>query len=324
MKKLLVTGWIPDECAMPYRSRIDMTVPDKAKWANTKDEVTGMIGGYEALYTVSGFTCDREAIDAAHKLEVIAVNGVGYNNVDVEYATSKKIFVVNAPISVCEPTAEFTIGLIMATTRGIARFDRDLRKSRFCNVKGFFDGNMFLYGKTLGIVGFGRIGKAVARKAQGLGMEVIYYDPLRQLPETEKMLGVRYSAFDDLVSAADVVTCHMPYTSENRHIMNMSVFRKMKKSAYFINAARGGVMCESDLARALKEGIIKGAGIDVFEFEPEVSAELAECENAVLTPHVATNIYEVRKNMVSEVMSGIEGIFEGRRPPNIVNQELFN
>ncbi len=323
MKKLLITGWIPEDCVAPYRDSLEIVMPDSEKKYFTADEVAALIVDCDALFTVASFPCRRELIDLGPKLKAIANHGVGYDNIDHRYATQKGIFIVNTPNGVLEVTSEFAIALIMTAARGILQYDKSLRQTGYCQPSTFFDRDMLLLGKTLGILGFGRIGRSVAKKAQGIGMQIIYYDPIRQTPEKERELSVEYASFDELIARADVVTCHMLYTPENHHVINMDVFRRMKKNAYFVNVARGPIMCESDLVQALKTGEIRGAATDVYEFEPKVTKELLELDNVVVTPHAASNVLEARKNMVIEVLSGIDSLFKGKRPPNIANPQLF-
>lgn len=323
MKNLLITGWVPEYMLAPHRNYFNITSPDEKKENFTMDEVKRTINGNDAIFTYSAFPFQKELVDFASSIKIAANNGVGYDNIDAPYCTKKGIFVLNTPKSVCEPTAEFSIALMLAIARGVFMYDRDLRKKRKCVSVQFFDRDIILMGKTLGILGYGRIGQAVGRKAQGLGLKVIYYDPVRRTPEQETEQGVAYADFEELIKTADVISCHMPYTPENRHIINIEAFRKMKRTAYFVNVARGPIMCEKDLVEALKTGLIRGAATDVFEFEPDVSEELAAIENVIITPHIASMAMEVRRNMVDEIIGGMKDIFEGRRPPNVVNKELF-
>jgi len=172
-------------------------------------------------------------------------------------------------------------------------------------------------------MGFGRIGKRVCRKAQGLGMNVIYYDKFRASAEVEKEFGVIYKDFDDVIKESDCITLHMPYIPENHHIFNKSVFQSMKKNAYLVNAARGPIVNELDLAEALRTREIKGAGLDVFEDEPNVSKELLALENVTLTPHIASCTLKARIGMCEEALKGITGVLRGEKPDNIVNKEVL-
>lgn len=322
MKKLLVTGWVPEEFLAPFRTELDITVPTKEQANFTVEEVEAMIADYDAMFTILAFPFRQPLIEKASKMQVVANYGVGYDNIDVECCTAHHIFVVNTPTTVTEPTAELAVAIMMAITKGVVMYDKELRQTRRMRTSMFFDRDMFLYGKKMGILGFGRIGQAVARKAQGLGMDVIYYDPFPQSAEREAELGVRHVDFEELLTTADVISCHAPYTPENHHLMDLAAFKKMKKTAYFINAARGPIMSEHDLVTALKTGEIRGAATDVYEFEPCVSEELAKIENVVITPHIGSNVMEVRKNMVDEALGGVCAILSGERCPNIVNRTL--
>ncbi|MCD7737312.1 MAG: NAD(P)-binding domain-containing protein [Lachnospiraceae bacterium] len=323
MKKLLITGWIPENILECYQDRFEIVMPDHEKTNFTGEEVAAMIGDFDALFTISAFPFRKDLIDKAVKLKAVANFGVGYDNIDWKYCTEKKIFVVNTMTTVTEPTAELAFSIMLAITKGVVMYDRELRKTRKCDPEMFFDRDILLYGKTIGIIGYGRIGQAIGRRAQGIGMKVMYYDPFRKSPEEEAKLGATYGSFDEVLANADVISCHMPYTKENHHIFNLETFRKMKPGAYFVNAARGPVMCEADLVTALKEKIIRGAATDVFEFEPKVSEDLAAIDNVVITPHIGSNVLEARTNMVHEALDGVYAIFEGKQPINVVNRELF-
>lgn len=323
MHKLLVTGWVPEEILKDYRETFSITIPDHDKKNFSTQEVKDMLPEYDALFTLSSFSFKKELIDLASNLKAVANFGVGYDNIDREYCTQKGIFLINTPASVTEPTAELTIALMFAITKGIVMYDKELRDTRHCHTDTFFDRDLLLTGKTIGIIGYGRIGQAVGRKAQGLGMHVMYHNRHRKTPQEEARLGAAYGTFDEVLEKADVITCHIPYTKENHHIFNLEAFQKMKPTAYFINAARGLVMCEADLATALKEKIIRGAATDVFEFEPNVSKELAQMKNVVITPHIGSNVLESRTAMAREALDGLTAFFKGNRPENVVNKELY-
>ena len=206
--------------------------------------------------------------------------------------------------------------------RGIARYDREVRRGEW-NSPNFADIDCEVYGRTLGIMGFGRIGKMVCRKAQGLGMRVIYYDKFRASQEVEKEYDVTYMEFDEVVKNSDCITLHMPYIPENHHIINQEVFQKMKDSAYLVNAARGAVVDEKALAEALASKVIKGAGLDVYEDEPNVSPELLKLDNVTLTPHIASCTLKARMGMCEEALKGITDVLNGEKPYNVVNPEVL-
>lgn len=322
MNKLLITGWVPETILKDYRELFSIALPDQDKKNFSVEEVKEMLPEYDALFTLSSFSFRKELIDLAKNLKAVANFGVGYDNIDLSCCTEKGIFVVNTPSSVTEPTAELTIALILAITKGIVMYDKELRSTRLCHGESFFERDLLLTGKTIGIIGYGRIGQAVGRKAQGLGMKVMYYNRHRKSPEEEQRLHAVYGTFEQVLENADVISCHVPYTKENHHMFNLEAFKKMKPTSYFINAARGPVMCEADLAAALREKIIRGAATDVFEYEPKVSQELAEMENVVITPHIGSNVLESRLSMAREALDGLSALFKGEYPENVVNKEL--
>lgn len=323
MNKLLITGWIPDEILTPYKGKIDITIPDKDKINFTVEEVSEMINEFDALFTISAFPFKKDLIEKATSVKTVANFGVGYDNIDVDSCTKANIYVINTPTTVTEPTAELAFAIMMAITKGVVMYDKELRVKKECHPAMFFDRDILLYGKTFGVLGFGRIGQAVARKAKGIGMNVIYYDPFRKDKKIEEEIGAEYVDFEKLIEISDVISCHMPYTKENHHIINKDIFKKMKNTAYFVNAARGPIMCELDLAQAIKEGEIKGAATDVFENEPYVTDELLALDNVVVTPHIGSNVMEARKNMVHEALDGVISVLDGKSTHNIVNQDLL-
>lgn len=322
-KKLLITGFVPEYLLSPFRDRFEITMPDEEKDRFTFDEVKHLIKGQDAIFTLYAFKFRKELIEMADSVKVVANGGVGYDNIDVRSCSEHGIFVVNTPMSVAEPTAEMTFAIMMAITKGIVLYDRAARMNGNTIQPFFFDRDILDYGKTLGIVGLGKIGQALSRKARGIGMNVIYYDPFPRSAEEEKKLGVRFAEFDELISASDVISCHMPYTPENHHTFDRGVFEKMKKTAYFINVARGPIVNQEDLIWALENHVIRGAGLDVYEFEPDIPKRLTELENVVLTPHVGSNVIECRKEMLEEALGGTYKLLNGEKIPNIVNKEIF-
>lgn len=324
MAKLLVTGWVPEDIIGKYREKFDeIMIPDEDKTSFTQDEVQEVIDRFDVLFTISAFPFKRELIEKADNLKAVCNLGVGYDNIDVRACTEHNICVINTPVSVCEPTAEFTIALMMSITRGTLMYDREVRETRKTASVCFFDRDMMLYGKTIGILGFGRIGQAVAKKAKGLGMNIIYYDPFRK-EDVEKKIGAEYHTFDEVLERADVVSCHMPYTMENHHIINDDAFRKMKSTAYFVNVARGPIMDEAALVDAVKNKVIRGAATDVYENEPEIGSEITQLENIVLSPHIGSNVYEARRNMAEEALDGSLLILNQQKPHNLVNISLMD
>ena len=318
--KILSSYPAPEEGFAPFRDEFDITVPEKPL---THDDLVKMVGEYDGLYEIV-IKIDKEIIDAcaAGKCKVIANNGVGYDNVDVAYATEKGIAIVNTPTQVTEATAEHSATLIFAVMRNVARFDKEVRRHVW-DSPFFPTRSVQVEGSTLGVIGFGRIGKRVAVKAQGMGMNVIYYDAFRAPEEVEKEFGVTYMPFDEVIKTADCITIHVPYTPENHHLFNAEIFKKMKKDSFLVNCSRGPVVDEAALAEALKNEEIKGAGLDVFEHEPHPQEELLSLDNVTLTAHCASGTWKTRINMMKEAIEGLCGVLRGEVPYNVVNKEVF-
>ena len=318
--KILATQWVPDEVKEAFAPKAELISPDKEKIAFSKAQVLQLLPDFDGLFTIF-FAADRAVIDAGTKLKTIANLGVGFDSIDVSYATEKHIAVINTPQSVTEGTAELTIALMMDTMRNIAAYDRFVRAGHW--VTGAFEAaGTELYGRKIGVCGFGRIGRAVGKKAQALGMQLYYYDPFRLSEADEAALGATYLPFTDLLRQCDCISLHMPYTPENHHLICRDTLSLMKPEAYLINAARGPVVKESDLVWALQNGIIRGAGLDVFETEPVISDALKACPNVVMTPHIGTQTYGIRVAMCHEALQGMTAIFAGERPYNLVNGQV--
>jgi len=290
-----------------------------------KDEALKAISCCDAFITMVDFPCDKEMLDAGVKLKVVGNLGSGFDNVDVAEATKKGVLVLNTPQSVVAPTSEMTMTLILSICRNVVWYDRTFRADRTCHKNLLLERDMCLEGKTLGILGFGRIGKAVAQKALAFGMHILYYDVYRAPENVEKDLHATF--VDDpetVLKQADVVTIHMAYTPESRHFINKQRLSLMKPTAYLVNASRGPIVSEEDLYECLLNHGIRGAALDVHESEPHVSEKIASLENVVITPHICTNIAEVRLNMFGELVTGLCGWLEkGIVPTNLVNKDVL-
>jgi glyoxylate reductase len=323
VKKLLITRAIPEEVLANFRDKVEITSQPEGATLS-QEEAIKLLGDYDALMTL-GFRANSAVIDAGTKLKVIGNLGVGYDNIDWEYCTKKKVAVVNTPHEVMHPTAELALSIILALTRQIVYFDKRLRQTLNTSslTSSFARGSTAMYGRTLGIIGFGRIGKALAFKAKGLGMKIIYNDVIRATPEQEAEAGAKFMEFDEVLKTADVITIHCPFLPQNFHLISDREFGLMKPTAYFVNAARGPITDEAALIRALKEKKIAGAGLDVFEKEPLVSPELAKFDNVVIVPHIGTLAYDVRLAMATEALTGIVGVLNGEVPYNVVNPEVL-
>ena len=262
-------------------------------------------------------------MDALPRLRVIANIAVGFDNIDIPAATARKIVVTNTPDVLTETTADFAFALMMSAARRISEGERVLRAGKwdkwgidlFCGPD--------IHHSTLGILGMGRIGRALTRRAQGFQMRVQYHDAFRVPVEVEQELNLQFVAFEELFQTSDFVSVHVPLLPETRKLVGAAQFKLMKKTAVFVNTSRGPVVDEAALAGALEEGQIAAAGLDVFEREPVVEPRLLELENVVLTPHIASASFDTRRAMGMLAAENAVAALEGKRSPNLVNTALF-
>lgn len=260
-----------------------------------------------------------KVIDHFPNLELIANYAVGFNNIDVAYANSKGITVSNTPQAVIQSTAELTLALLLSTSRRVAEWDRKMRKQRSSAKGSLADGLALDLGrKTVGIIGYGNIGKRVGQMLQGIGMTVKYNKRHRLTEAEEQALGITYATVDEIFQTCDVVSLHTPYTAESHHLVNAERLAMMKPHAMLVNAARGKVVDEAALVEALKKHQIAGAGLDVFEHNDNPLDELYDLENVTMTPHVGTQTHEARVDMAIELTNNIVGFFKKDRPIAIV------
>jgi lactate dehydrogenase-like 2-hydroxyacid dehydrogenase len=262
---------------------------------------------------------DSRVLAAAPSLRIVANYAVGYNNIDIDELGAQEITVTNTPGVLTDAVAEFTIALLLAVAKRIPEADRFTRDGQFTGWAPELLLGSELGGKTLGIVGAGRIGSEVAKRAaHGFGMQVLYYD-IERSEELENSVACSYCAdLNDLLEEADVVSVHVPLNDQTRHLIGSEEFARMKQSAYLINTSRGAVIDEAALVTALQDKTIRGAGLDVYEHEPALSDGLAELDNVVLTPHIASASEETRTQMSEMVAENLIAFFAGETPPNMV------
>jgi glyoxylate reductase len=260
----------------------------------------------EVLVSTFDYRVPREMIEAMPKLRLIANFGAGYNNIDLEACRERGIRVTNTPQPVIEPTAELAFALMIDVARRVSEFDRLVRTG---NVQFGVMQNLShsLYGKTLGIIGMGRIGQALARRALAAGMRIIYHN---RKPLADGFENAEYVDFQTLLQDSDFVSLNLPYTPEVHHLIGKPEFGMMKRSAYLINTARGAHVHEEALVEALKSGIIAGAALDVYEYEPAISSALLDLPNVVLSPHTGTGTWEGRIAMCENVCDNIIAFME--------------
>jgi len=267
---------------------------------------------------------DREVIDSNPKLRAINSMSITPDRIDVAEATRRRIPVTVVPAMAVETTADICWALMMAVARHVVEADRLVRAGGFPGAQSNLLAGAFVWSKTLGLVGGrGRIGRAVARRARGFDMRILYQSRQRMEPEQERALGATYVSLDELLKESDFVSLHPNMTPETHHMIGARELSLMKSTAYVINTARGPVIDEKALVRALMERRIAGAGLDVFEREPFIEPELLTMSNVVLTPHLGSAVYEVRDQMANVVVDNIEALLAGRPLPNCVNPQVF-
>ena len=267
---------------------------------------------------------DANALALAKNLKVVANISVGYNNFDVPAMTSSGVMATNTPDVLTDTTADFGFALLMATARRIAESEHWLRAGHWD--KWSIVNNplgMDLHHSTIGIIGMGRIGQGIAKRALGFGMKVIYYNRSRLSETEEKACGATHVSKEELLRTADHVVLVLPYTANNHHTIGAKEIAHMKPTATLINIARGGIVDDVALAKALKEGKLFAAGLDVFEGEPNVHPDLLKLSNVVLAPHIASATEKTRRAMVDLAVENLRAALDGKKPPSLINQELF-
>jgi glyoxylate reductase len=274
-----------------------------------------------ALITFLSDRIDKDMIDLGKNLKVIANYAVGYNNIDVAYASRKGIPVTNTPDVLTDATADFTMALVLAVSRRVVEGDACTRAGKFKGWAANFMLGKELNGCSMGIVGMGRIGTATAFRAKSFGMSVVYYSRTRK-PDLENQYGFKYSQFTHLVKTADVVSLHIPSSSDSYHLFNKAVLDLMKRDAIFINVSRGDLVDEAYLAEKLARKELFGAGLDVYEFEPQVTEQLKTLDNVVLAPHLGSATYKTRMAMAQLTVDNVKQALAGQRPQNLVKECL--
>jgi len=322
--KVYVTRQLFDEAIEILEEHADVEVYEGVDDAIPRELLLEKVADVEGLLPLLTERIDAEVMDAAEGLKVISNYAVGYNNIDVAAATERGIYVTNTPGILTDTTADCAFALLMAVARRIPEADRHVKAGGWVHAWGprMFVGTD-VHGKTLGIIGLGRIGGAIARRAKGFNMNVIYYDEDRKR-ELERELGVRYSPLKELLTESDYVSLHIPLTSSTRHMIGKRELTMMKETAFLINTSRGPVVDEDALYRALRDGVIAGAGLDVFEREPlSPDSPLKGLDNAVITPHIASASVETRTKMATTAAFNLVSVLQGKEPPNLVNPEVL-
>ena len=312
--RIVVTRRIPDPAIELLEGAGDVWVSPHDRPLSA-DELHSAVAGADAAVTLLHDRVDDAFLDAAGPaLRIVANVAVGYDNVDVEACARRGVVVSNTPGVLTEATADIAFALILMSTRRLGEGERLIRARTPWSWSMFFMLGTGLQGKTLGIVGLGKIGQATARRARAFGMEIVYAGRRRAAEDVEAELSARFLPLDELLTTADVVTLHCPLSAETRHLIDGTALARMQPSAHLVNTTRGPVVDEAALAEALRAGAIAGAGLDVFEREPEVHPDLLELENVVLIPHLGSATIETRTAMGVLAAENVVAVLGGSAP----------
>jgi glyoxylate reductase len=312
--RIVVTRRIPDPAIELLEGAGDVWVSPHDRPLSA-DELHSAVAGADAAVTLLHDRVDDAFLDAAGPaLRIVANVAVGYDNVDVEACTRRGVVVSNTPGVLTEATADIAFALILMSTRRLGEGERLIRARTPWSWSMFFMLGTGLQGKTLGIVGLGKIGQATARRARAFGMEIVYAGRRRAAEDVEAELSARFLPLDELLTTADVVTLHCPLSAETRHLIDAAALARMQPSTHLVNTTRGPVVDEAALAEALRAGAIAGAGLDVFEREPEVHPDLLELENVVLIPHLGSATIETRTAMGVLAAENVVAVLGGSAP----------
>ncbi|MGD8834915.1 MAG: D-glycerate dehydrogenase [Desulfobacteraceae bacterium] len=320
--KVLVTGNMPGDVAAPLVGKYDVTMhPEDNPMA--RDAILSSIHGVHGLLCMITDVIDERLFEIAPELKIVANFGVGFDNIDVKAATDRGIMVTNTPGVLTDATADITMALILAVGRRVVEGDQYTRRGKFRFWAPFHFLGHEITGKTLGIVGMGRIGAAVARRAAGFNMSVVYHNRRRLSEQEEASLGAGYVDFKTLLQQSDFVSIHVPLNSETRHLIGSRELAAMRSGAFLINTARGPVVDEKALFKALEKRQICGAGLDVYEDEPDLTPGLETLDNVVLLPHMGSATHQTRRRMGAMAVENLMAGLAGRLPPNCLNPEVL-
>lgn len=318
MVKVYIAGPIPEVCLNLLKDQgfeVDMY---EGTGIIDKETLKQGVKDADALISLLSTSVDKEVIDAANNLKIITNYGAGFNNVDIDYARQQNIDVTNTPKASTNSTAELTFALVLAVARRIPEGDKLCRTTGFDGWAPLFFRGREVSGKTIGIIGLGEIGSAVARRAKAFDMNILYTGP-HQKVDKEREIGAKYVDLETLLKNADFVTINAAYNPSLHHQIDKAQFEMMKPTSYLINASRGPIVHEKALVQALKDKEIEGAALDVFEFEPEINDELKTLDNVVITPHIGNATFESRDMMSKIVANDTISKLNNDQPKFIVN-----
>jgi len=322
--KIFITQPVAASAIERLRAVADVELNPNSLHIITKSELLDKVPSLDILFCLLHDRVDRDVIAAGARLRAVASMKITPSDIDVATATARRIPVtVIAPI-VTEATADIHFALLLAVARRVVEGDRLVRQGIFPGAQSAHLLGAWVFGKTIGLIGGGgRIGRAVAKRAQGFSMRTLYWTPRRKPEREEREAGLTYMPYDQLLAESDFVSVHAPLTAETRHLVGQREINLMKATAFLVNTSRGPIVDEKALVRALKEKRIAGAGLDVYENEPNVEPELLTMQNVVLTPHLGSAVMELRESMANVVVDNIMAVLEGRQPPNCWNPEIY-
>ncbi len=325
MARIFVTQPVFESALKRLRAVADVTAYPDARQVIPRDRLLAGVRGCDILFSLLHDRIDREVIAANPKLRAIASMSITPDNIDVAAATSRHIPVTVVPPLAVESTADIHFALLLAVARRVVEGDQLVRAGVFPGSQANYLLGSGVHGKTIGLVGGrGRIGRAVAARAKGFSMRILYCGPRPMEKADEETFGAIYVPLDRLLAESDFVSLHPRLTDETHHMIDARALARMKPSAFLINTARGAVVDQAALIKTLEEKRIAGAGLDVFENEPDVDRALTRLPNVTMTPHLGSAVFEVREAMANAVADNIMALLEGRRPPNIVNPEVLS
>ncbi|HVC79378.1 MAG TPA: D-glycerate dehydrogenase [Chloroflexota bacterium] len=321
--RVFLSRELPAAVMVALRERCDLTANPESRVLD-KAELIAATTGMDGLLCLLTDTIDAEVLDIQPRLKVVSNYAVGFNNVDVLAATKRDIPVTNTPGVLTETTADFAFALLMAVARRVVEGDRYTRAGKYKEWAPLLMIGADIHGKTLGLVGAGRIGLAMARRARGFSMRVLYSDVHPAPADQAVALGLERVSLEELLARADFVSVHAPYMPETHHLIGAPQLSQMRATAFLINSARGPLVDETALVAALRAGRIAGAGLDVYEHEPALAPGLAELDNVVLAPHAASASLETRTRMGMLAVENLMAVLEGRRATHTVNPEVYD
>ncbi len=321
--RVFVTQPIAEAALTRLRAVAEVEVNPDSSRVLDKAKLVEAVRRCDILISLLHDTVDAEVLAANPNLKAVSAMNITRDLIDLDEATRRGIPVTNIPAIVTDATADIAFGLLLAVARNIVLSDKLFRSGIYPGSQSNHLAGAAVSGRTIGLVGFGRVGQAMARRAHGFGMKILYTDPRRLPPQLEINFDANFRNFDDLLRNADFVSLHAQMTEQTRHLIGERQFKLMKPSAIVINTARGPVIDEAALVRALKEKTIAGAGLDVYEHEPDVSPELVAMPNVVLTPHLGSAVLSLREGMANVVVDNTIALIEGRAPVSCLNPQVL-